>query len=78
MIRAVIPILNGPPKYEYRDYTNYKLWCKSPDYDRFHQALSVGLQSCGHLRDACALMLGDLKVVRGRRRVFCPDTDDAP
>src|SRR6516162_1979868 len=30
-------------------------------------ALPCGLQGCGHLRDACPLMLCDLKVVRSRR-----------
>src|ERR1700751_87623 len=41
---------------------------KSPDYNKSHQTLSRGLQSCGHLREACPLMLGNLKVVCCRRR----------
>ncbi len=33
----------------------------------FRLALPRSLQSCGHLRDACTLMLRDDKLVRGRQ-----------
>ena len=36
-------------------------------YGSFGLALPRSLQSCGHLRDACTLMLRDDKLVRGRR-----------
>ena len=40
--------------------------CNRPDYNKSHQALACGPQSCGHLCDTCTLMLRDHKLVRSR------------